>query len=368
LAGLRSHRTAATVLAVLVVLGSGLAAVIWQSRTPGSDRGTQMRDDGRTAATPTTAATPAPAVSPPTAQLPWTSGVWAGGEWGANRVAQFASWRGTQVQTVTTYPAYDTWEQLASSEWHVSIFDGFKGRLVYGLPLLPKSGGSLAEVATGRRDDVWRAIARQLATNERHDSYVRVGLEANGDWFPWGSDADEAPEFRAAFRHVVQVMRSEAPRLRFVFDISCGVEFKGSDGRLDSLTKLYPGDDVVDVIGCDAYDSYSTQIRKAGDFAEVARPDDAAGLLDVVDFARSHGKTFAVPEWGLTKRSADGAGDNPVFIRAMRDFFAAHAGELEFENYFNEPSSYLRSSIFAPNQNPEAAKVYQQLWGAAAAR
>ncbi len=294
--------------------------------------------------------------------LAWTSGVWTGGSMGAGSAQQFALWRGSRVETATTYPAYETWEELTGSEWHVSVFAGFSGRLVYGLPLLPKAGGSLTDVAAGARDDVWRSVAGDLVKHRFGDSYVRVGLEANGTWFPWGTTASTAGQFIDAFRHVVKVMRDVGPDLRFVFDITCGAGLPGSTGRLDSVTRLYPGDDVVDVVGCDVYDSYTTSVRSAADETNVLRPADAAGLLDVLEFARSHGKLFAVPEWGLTKESAQGAGDNPVFITVMQRFFARNAKYLAFENYFNEPGDYLQSSLWESAQNPAASRVYRRLW------
>ncbi len=343
-----SRRRAALVAACLVlVLGAGALV----ARVAGE----QSAADGAAA---TVADLPAV-----TARMPWKSGAWTGGEWGPRRVNDFAIWRGTRVDTVTTYPAYDTWEQMADSRWHVSIFDGFAGQLVYGLPLLPTSGGSLTEVAAGARDDVWQAVAADLVAHGRSDSYVRVGLEANGDWFPWGSDSQGAASFRQAFQHVVRVMRGVGPDLQFVFDITCGKALAGSSDRLGSLEQLYPGDDVVDVVGCDAYDSYTTKVGSQSDFGRVARPTDAAGLLDVVEFAQRHGKTFAVPEWGLTRVRSHGAGDNPAFVQAMYAFFRQHAADLEFENYFNEPDDYLKSSLWAPTQNPRAAESYQRLWG-----
>lgn len=351
---MKRRRASALALVIALVVGALGAVKIAQDRR-GAAPSASVSVGGESTAEP--------AAPPVTAHLPWKSGAWTGGQWGTGRVNQFATWRGTRVDTVTTYPAYDTWSQMADSSWHVSVFNGFGGDLVYGLPLLPKAGGSLTDVASGGHDDVWRAVAGDLTENGRSDAYVRVGLEANGTWFPWGSDAAGAERYRAAYRHVVAVMRETAPKLRFVFDITCGAPLKGSNERLGSLTQLYPGDDVVDVVGCDTYDSYTTRVRTPTDFARVARPDNAAGLLDVVDFARQHGKTFAVPEWGLTRVKSHGAGDNPVFMQAMHSFFADHAATLEFENYFNEAADYLQSSLFSPVQNPRAADTYLQLWG-----
>jgi hypothetical protein len=267
------------------------------------------------------------------------------------------------VDTVTTYPAYETWAEMADSDWSISTWDGFPGRLVYGLPLLPDDrSATLAQVGDGAHDAVYSSIARSLVSHGRGDSFVRVGLEANGTWFRWGATAGTAKSFRIAFRQTVEVMRAVAPKLVFVFDIGCGHPLEGSTSRLAPLTDLYPGDDVVDVVGCDTYDSYSTRAGNDAGWARTLRPADAPGLADIVDFATAHDKKFAIPEWGLTKTGAHGSGDNPYYITAMHDFLRAHADTLAFENYFNEPDSYLQSALWNPTQNPRAATRYAELW------
>jgi hypothetical protein len=296
----------------------------------------------------------------------WLSGAWTGGTIATARIDAFGAWRGQPADTVTTYPAYDTWDQLKTSDWDVSTLDGFAGRLVYGLPLLPKDNSStLADVAAGQHDDVFAAVAQTLNAHNRGNSYVRIGLEANGTWFPWGATVQTASDFKAAYRHVESVMKAISPNLQFVFDLTCAHPLQGSDDRLAALTSLYPGDDVVNVIGCDHYDSYTVQDHNAASWQKVLHPSDAAGLGDVADFARQHGKKLAVPEWGLTSTANSGAGDNPYFIYSMYQFFQQNKDILAFENYFNEPDSSLGSSIWDTDQNPKASAEYKKLWGSA---
>ncbi len=304
----------------------------------------------------------------PTIELPgraWQSGAFTGG-YSPDQAVQFGAWRGSPLDTVITYPAYETWAEIESSEWHVSIFKGFAGRLVYGLPLLPSDPGSgtLADVAAGAHDQAFAAVAKALVENQRTDSYVRIGLEANGDWFPWGVGKPEntAADFKAAFAHVARLLREQAPGVTIVFDITCGHVMNGQSDRLDSLNALYPGDDVVDIVGCDHYDRDSTVTRNAKQWDESLRPDKAAGLQDVVDFARAHGKKVAFPEWGLAGESQKGSGDNPFYIYEMYAFFTANADLIAFENYFNEPETYLQSAIWGNVQNPLAAAEYAKLW------
>lgn len=311
----------------------------------------------------TTGALPLPDRPLPHGARTWLSGAWTGGTAGAARIEAFGRWRGSPADTVTTYASYDTWDEMAASDWTVTTFAGFPGRLVFGLPLLPSDEpGTLADVGAGAQDHVWRAIAKRLVEADRKNSFVRIGLEANGTWAPWGASAATAGDFRAAFRRVATVMRQQAPDLVFVFDIACGRPLDGSDDRLASLTLLYPGDDVVDVIGCDHYDSYSARATTPQEWQRSTRPAKAAGLRDVVDFARTRHKQFAVPEWGLTYLSAQGSGDNPFFINAMHQLFLQEHDILAFENYFNEADPYLGSAVWDADQNPESARLYAALW------
>ncbi len=313
-----------------------------------------------------TADSPSVATKPPMSPVghPWLSGIWLGGAMDAEVVHEFGEWRGSDAEVLTTYPAYKTWDEISESNWHVATYDGFRGRLAYGLPLLPRrQAATLAEVAAGEHDQVWRDVANTLLRNGRERTFVRIGLEANGHWFPWGANADTAADFQAAYRHVAQVMKAVAPRLVFVFDITCGESLRGAeDDRLASLTRLYPGDDVVDVIGCDRYDSWGQIARTEKEWQATLRPPDAAGMIDVVEFAKKHDKQFAVPEWGIVSTDNNGTGDNPFFMAKMHQFFWAHRDQLAFENYFDEPGPSLGSSLFLKAQNPDSASIYQKLW------
>ena len=295
---------------------------------------------------------------------PWHSGIWAGGDTATgDRVERFGQWRGAPVDAITMYPATQTWETIRGSNWHIETFASSPAVLAYGLPLLPvDSGDTLADIAAGKQDDVFREIATLLVQHGRGNSIIRVGWEANGAWFPWNTTLDTAEDYRDAFRHVVTVMKQYAPDLVFDFDIGCGVKLRGQKDRLASLAELYPGDDVVDLVGCDTYDWHHTTTVDEASWQLTQRPTDSPGIADVVDFAKAHGKGVSFPEWGLASPAEGGQGDNPYFITMMREFFEANADVLVLEGYFSEPSTSLANSIWEPDQNPRSSEVYRRLW------
>jgi hypothetical protein len=294
----------------------------------------------------------------------WFSGAWAAGaEASTARTEAFGRWRGTPVDAATMYPAIDTWQTIHDSNWHITTYTGFDGALAYGLPLLPSEEGSdFASVVRGEHDWVYRKIAQDLLASDRGRSVVRIGWEANGDWFPWNATADDAEAYVAAYRHVVGVLRSVAPDLVIDFDLACGTSMRGQRDRLDALTLLYPGDDAVDVVGCDFYDWHTTRSSDEASWQRSIRPADAVGIADVADFARAHGKGLSYPEWGLASTQEEGVGDNPFFMTKMREFFEANADVLVLESYFSEPDTSLANSLFDPVQHPQAAEVYARLW------
>ncbi|WP_116112637.1 hypothetical protein [Austwickia chelonae] len=295
---------------------------------------------------------------------PWFSGAWvAGGTWGPQRAEGWGIFRGSSTDATVSYSNKESFARIAESDWNISVFNGFPGKLVYGLSLLPQDGtGSLATVARGDHDQVWRRQAQTLLAHGRGDAIVRIGWEANGDWWPWQAGAAHAPLYRAAFARVSRTMKAVAPKLLMDFGIGCGVGIPGQRSRLDALTSLYPGDDVVDLVGCDTYDWWNTRSTDEASFARTIRPAQAPGIADVADFARAHRKGMSIPEWGTADVSRQGAGDNPFYIRKMYEWFMANSDVLAVECFFNEPGPGVANSLWSPVQMPRSSAEYARLF------
>jgi hypothetical protein len=301
-------------------------------------------------------------LGPSRSGLPWLSGVWSGGRFTPSAIAAYGKWRGRPIDIVTAYSRRESYRAIASEAWSINVWKGMPGRLSYGLAILPNSGeGSLASIARGDQDWVWRAVANNLRSARRGNSVVRIGWEANLQDWRWGATAANASTFRAAFRRVARTMKRTAPGLVIDFGIGCGPGLPGSKNRTAPLTMLYPGDDVVDVIHCDVYDWWATRVR-GSDPTPLTRPRYGTGLADVASFARRHHKLMGVGEWGLAVPSnSGGGGDNPAFVTAMHRFLVANSDVVGYECYFDEPAPYLRSSLNT-GQNPRAAAAYRRLW------
>ncbi|GAB94890.1 hypothetical protein BJY21_002098 [Kineosphaera limosa] len=294
----------------------------------------------------------------------WFSGGYPGGHMSGTRANSWGTWRGSPSDMTLTFPEYATWTTMANSTWHIETYGTLRGRLMYGLPLLPKNArpAQLKDVAAGKHDATFRKIARDLRTRNRGNAVVKLGWEANGNWMSYSATAATAPTYRAAWRRVAQVMKKESPRLVFSFEVNCGTAMAGQRNRLDSLTKLYPGNDVTQLVGCSHYDWWTTGARTEAQWRASIKPARGPGLADVAAFARARGKGLSISEWGLASRSRQGNGDNPFFIRKMKQYFDANNDILAVEMYFNDPSGMGNSLLPEAPQNPKAAAEYRRLF------
>lgn len=223
----------------------------------------------------------------------------------------------------------------------------------------------------GRWDQHYRALGDALAAQGFQDAYIRVGREAEGDWYrhQYGPNAAAWKQF---WRNIVTSMRNGDPS-RFKFVWNMGIRAWTRNGATSDPTshyvglgKAYPGDDVVDVVGPDFYDgvfcqygppgyqpSASEQEAKWDSIYLTSNPNNYQFGLDWwANFVtvRGHAKPVAFPEWGVspvtdpvTGGSRCGGGDNPFFISKMAEWvFSPPQGvQVAFIDYFDYSFSRL---------------------------
>jgi hypothetical protein len=288
--------------------------------------------------------------------------MWVGGDIGTSGIGAAGTWRGRPMDFATTYPRYATWDDIVASTDAVTDFKGYQGRLSYGLPLLPTDRkGEWTDVTSGAHDAVFQGIARLLVANGHGDAAIRMGPEANGYWFPWSVDSKNAAQFKAAYRHIVAVMRPIAPKLTYWLDFNCGTQMTGTTERKAAFSLMWPGDDVVDGIGMDMYNAYKMAASDDASWQRSLAPSYAPGLSDGAAFARSKRIGLAVPEWGL--HDVQGPGDSPFFMQKMFEFFTKNKDVLVYENYFNEPEASIANAVYGSTNNPLSSQTYKTLWG-----
>ena len=109
--------------------------------------------------------------------------------------------------------------------------------------------------------------------------------EHTGSWFWWGQDLCTAEQYKALWKMTYDYMMSERGLTNLVWAYS-----PGAGGLTPELfAERYPGDDMVDMVGFDAY-QYSTDEKYAA---------QTSNALDIIcTFAKNHGKLAAVTETG----------------------------------------------------------------------
>lgn len=246
----------------------------------------------------------------------------------------------------------------------------------FAVAMLPEDGsGNLSACATGAYDAHFRQVGQRFVDagrNTRH-TFLRLGWEANGDWYRWNGIGQERT-WAACFVRQAKAFTSVAPNVQIGWSMN-------KDGKADELA-MYPADDsVIDFVDVDWYDAWSDS-DDAGEWADSARqtmPGDSIGrgIQGWADFARSKGKKFAVSEWGMNSCGTtssqecaheDQGGDNPAYVTGMHAFFRANADILAYETYFNiaHGGNPYQFRIFAPSMspapNPQSAAEYRRLF------
>jgi hypothetical protein len=270
---------------------------------------------------------PRKAVGPKT----WTSGVTSA------TADTFGAWRGTPISIIgqfadTTVTAQRELYQFCNDTLNCDV------DLAVGGPI----GSTWAQAAAGSQQAIWADMAKVLQDNWHYRTvYLRYAHEANGTWMPWSVAPSEVPAFKATFRAFATTMRRALPNrdVKIVWAPNFGT------WRYTPAT-MFPGADVVDVIGVSMYEwsPYDTAARwRAFNASSI-------GPATWQRFARSVGRPMSLSEWG---------GKSPYFLRSMNAFMRANAGRgagnFLYDVYLNNTQFKLAGT---------AASAYRALrWG-----
>jgi hypothetical protein len=226
-------------------------------------------------------------------------------------------------------------------------------QLIVNTTLIPSSLASAdwrAEGAAGDFDSYDQALAQNLIGAGLSNAIIVLAPEANGNWeYDYiGSTASQIADWIQAWRNTVIAMRSvPGANFQFVWTVNNRVP-------ATPFASYYPGDDVVDIIGDDAYDSGVTD--DANDWSEVSASVDGVNAL--VAFAQAHGKPVAFPEWGVGVRNTSNlaGNDDPGYLNGFANVIASN--DVAFQSYFfnYEWETELQ-------QGPASLAAYQAAFG-----
>ena len=281
---------------------------------------------------------------------PSASGVYVGGG-NSSGLTSFSGWLGVSQSYVLDFLASDSWSSIDSATWFATQWSGSGAELVLSVPMLPASGATLSQGATGAYNSYFKTLAQQLVAAGDGSAILRLGWEMNGNWYAW-SIQNGAANYAAYWRQIVNTMRAVSPNFKFDFCPNDGSSYV--NGVALNPESAYPGDAYVDYVGLDVYDEswvsgWTTFTNRWTGY--LTQP---YGLNWQRTFAAAHGKQVSFPEWGLWPSASNGGGDAPSFVQSMYTWMSQ--SNLAYQMYFNASTSVM-------SNYPNAQSTYKQLFG-----
>jgi beta-mannanase len=209
----------------------------------------------------------------------------------------------------------------------------------------------------GQLDEHMIGAAQHILAGGYTTPIIRLGHEANGWWYAWsiyGSATNQAL-YVQVFQHHVNLIRSVIPGALFDFN-SAGIQYD----NWDDFEAAYPGDEFVDIVSTDIYNTSYPGARAAGTWVDSQDVWDTYiepffDSMETFAFARDASRTaagltplqLAVPEWGPARDSSAGGGDDPLFVTNMFNKLQSWGTRLEYHAPF-EGLAHFEVGYFMP--------------------
>lgn len=222
---------------------------------------------------------------------------------------------------------------MADHQWASWLQDKPGRRLIVTQSMVPIGlpGNWRAAGAHGAYDNHIRAWAANMVAAGMGSATVRLGHEANGDWYfdNIGATAQDAASWATYWARFVRIAKA-VPGAHFLFDWTVNAGY-----RRVPFSQFYPGDAAVDIIGVDQYDGlafapHPLPTTPSGRWSAIQTQQ--WGLAAAVSFAAAHRKPLSLPEWGLMAAGAangTGGGDDATYVAGIASIVRRHVVSYE---------------------------------------
>jgi hypothetical protein len=278
-------------------------------------------------------------------------------------LASFASLTGQPANCALVYnDSSTTWNQWADP-WFTQPKYGWQPwlqadpadrRVVISQEMIPDQVPSnWRELgAAGAYDGYARELATNLVAAGMGNAVIRLGHEMNGNWYhdDLGNNPAQYGVWAAYWARIVRVMRL-VPGAHFLFDwnVSAGIQ--------TPLASYYPGNNVVDVIGIDIYDSGMPGDPTDPSARWESLESEPGGLAQIVAFAREHGKPLSFPEWGVVNTANGGLGDDPAFVKGIAT--VVKDNDVLYQSYFDRATG----AVVPLAEAPQSLRTWEEYFG-----
>lgn len=269
-------------------------------------------------------------------------------------LAELIDTTGAEPSVIRVFARWDTPFPAAN---HQALLDA--GYPIH-LSVRPRTDGGLvipwADLATAADDDQIIVQLREwLATVAAHEGQIRFTLNHEPETTDSAANGT-AEDFVAAWRRLAQVRDevADADTVPLVFVITRG---SYATGQVDNW---YPGDDVVDLIGVDAYNWYTCQ----GTDREWIEPEPL--LAPAIEFAIERGKPLAIGEIGSTEDPRDPS-RKADWIDALDTYLHTEQAieHIAFVAWFSVHDRGWPDCNWAYDSSPLSIEAFGRLLGAA---
>jgi hypothetical protein len=216
----------------------------------------------------------------------------------------FTADAGAPVPYAFDYLDGRTWGDIANPQWFAQQWNGSGFRMIWGVPMLPNSGASLAAGAAGDYNLYFSELGTSLVENGQANSIIMLGWDPQSTEVAWSvTNATQAAQYVAYWRDIVTLMRGvPGQQFEFVWD-------SAPEAGPVPPASLYPGNAFVDVVATDAFDDGPLS---AFGWNAIAAAHDGPDYF--ATFAAQHNKPFMIAKWGVVPTDDSGGGDNSTFV------------------------------------------------------
>jgi hypothetical protein len=320
----------------------------------GNDAATTGQDQAMPAESPASAGS---SVSPATVNSTHTPvmanaglsiGAFTGGS-NPSLAAKFETWLGRKSDYAVDFfsdTGYTGSDPMAgSASWVVGQWAAANRpdrNMLFSVPLSTVQDPSLRNVASGIYDAQFQQVAKSIAARYPN-AIIRIGWEFNGNWYPWSAQG-KVLDYINAFRRVSKLFTAVSPT--FTIDWCPGL------GTLSMPAEnAYPGDDVVDVIGLDAYEDWRYSPNATSVQQWTYFRDQDHGLTWHQQFAAKHNKPMSFPEWAVNH-------DDSYFMQQMYSWITTN--RVAYASYWSSNAGFAGDLVSL--QYPGASATYKSLF------
>lgn len=318
-----------------------------------------------TVSKPVTSPTPTPVTPPPTTPPPTPTptppgpctvdtklvpscnilwGAAAGGFSETPRDQALREWEQKSGRVASVYHTYHRGDELFPTKAEIAMANEVgKPRLLF-TNWKVDYGTTWAKVAAGEQDARIDKLAAHIKANYKDRFFMTMHHEPENDVVATAGSGRTAKDYAAMFRHTVQRLRAQGVTNAVYVVAYMGIEkFYNQPWWYD----LYPGDDVVDWIGLDAYVASQPGGYHYGTLTDlVNRTTDSTKFPGFYNWhqAKHANKPLMLSEWGVHEYAADPSQKAKILSQVLTELkkFPAIKGMLWFDTAKDQNGSDIR--------------------------